>query len=56
MGYEPEQQQHIRDEPTQSLPILTRPTTTHLIPATQQLGLTQKEAEEVLQDQEDWMR
>jgi len=56
MGYEPEQQQYLRDEPAQPLPILTRPTTTHLTPATQQLGLTQEQAREVLQDQEEWMR
>ncbi|KIM76999.1 hypothetical protein PILCRDRAFT_12368 [Piloderma croceum F 1598] len=56
MGYKPEQQQHLRNELAQPPPILTRPTTTQLIPATQQLRLTQEEAEEVLQDQEEWMR
>ncbi|KIM75664.1 hypothetical protein PILCRDRAFT_13438 [Piloderma croceum F 1598] len=55
MGYKLEQQQYIRDKPAQPPPILTRPTTTHLIPATQQLGLTQEETEEVPQDQEDGM-
>jgi hypothetical protein len=40
----------------QPLPILTRTTTNHLIPATEQLGLTTEEVEEVLEDQREWMR
>ena len=37
-------------------PILTRTTTNHPIPATEQLGLTTEEVEEVLEDQREWMR
>jgi hypothetical protein len=51
-----EQQEYLRDEVAQPPPTFTRPTTVHLIPATEQLGLTTEEVEEVLQDQKDWMR
>jgi len=37
-------------------PIVTRPTTYRLIPATKQLGLTQEKIEEVLEDQREWIR
>ncbi|KIM77113.1 hypothetical protein PILCRDRAFT_12291 [Piloderma croceum F 1598] len=36
--------------------ILTRTTTNHPIPPTEQLGLTAEEVEELLEDQREWMR
>ena len=51
-----EQQELMRDELAQPPPTFTKPTTNHLIPATQQLGLSPEEVEEVLEDQREWMR
>jgi hypothetical protein len=51
-----DQQEFLRNEFAQPPSIITRPTTYHLIPATEQLRLTQEEVEEMLEDQRELIR